>query len=381
MGGSWTGLGRALKYIVKDSIKIMMIKGYATKEGTARFKSKAKNEKHFRYVQGLYLTSIGMGTYLGSAKSEEDEMIINAIKVSIKSHAMNVIDTAINYRSQKSERAIGRALKELIDEGMIDREQVFISSKNGYLTDDGDLNMDIWNYIQTRLINTNIIKPDDISSGFHCMTIPFLNDQLERSRRNLGLECIDLMYLHNAIESQVHDVGRDKFMQMLKDAFEFYEAKREEGKIRYYGLATWNCFRVKLDHIEYLNLQDVVDIAKGIKKDHGFKFIQLPFNLAMPEALTLKNQLVDGEWMNVIEASSRLDITVFTSVPLMQGRLLDKMPKIDDLSPALSCLQFARSAGVIPLVGQKRLEHVEENIKIADIDPLSKEEFERLFVK
>ncbi len=356
-----------------------MIQGYATTEGTKRFKDRNDLNNHFRLVNDLYLTSVGMGTYLGSASNEEDAMIIDAIKLSVSKGAINVIDTAINYRSQKSERAIGRALHDMIEENKISRDEIFISTKNGYITDDGDLPMDIWQYIQTRLINTGIINPDDISSGYHCMKISYLQDQLERSRRNLGLECIDLLYLHNPIESQVYDVGRERFMKMLKDVFEFYEEKRKEGKIRYYGLATWNAFRVKQDHIEYLNLYDVVKLAKSIKEDNGFKFIQLPFNLAMPEALLLKNQRIDNEMLNIIEAASRLGIGIFTSVPLMQGRLLDKIRSTDNLTPALLCLQFARSAGVIPLVGQKRLEHVRENIKIAEIDPLTKDEFEKIF--
>ncbi|GIU72700.1 MAG: aldo/keto reductase [Candidatus Nitrosocaldaceae archaeon] len=357
-----------------------MIEGYATKEGTKRFKDRFNNDKHFRLVNELYLTSIGMGTYLGTTSKEEDRMIIDAIKLSVSNGAINVIDTAINYRSQKSERAIRRAVEDMIDNNLIRRDEIFISTKNGYITDDGDLDMDIWQYIQTRLINTGIIKPEDISSGYHCMKISYLEDQLERSRRNLGLETIDLLYLHNAIESQVYDVGRDRFMQMLKDVFEFYEEKRMEGKIRYYGLATWNCFRVKEDHIEYLNLYDIVKMAESIKKDHGFKFIQLPFNLAMPEALTLKNQHIDNEQMNIIDAADRLGIGIFTSVPLMQGKILDRIPEFANIkSAALRCLQFARSAGVIPLVGQKRLEHVKENIKIAEIETLSKEEFKQLF--
>lgn len=356
-----------------------MIEGYATSKGTKRFIDRLNvKDVHVRTINGLYLTSVGMGTYLGRASKEEDEMIINAIKISLESGAMNVIDTAINYRSQRSERAIGKALNEMINHGNISRDEVFISSKNGYLTDDADLNMDIWKYIQTRLINTGIINPEDISSAYHCMKISYLEDQLERSRRNLDLECIDLMYLHNPMESQVYDVGREKFMEMLRDVFEFYEKKREEGKIRYYGLATWNSFRVKEDHIEYLNLYDLVNMAKNVREDHGFRFIQLPFNITMNEALTLKNQSINGDKFNIIDAAVRLGISIFTSVPLMQGKLL-KMLKYDRLTPTLLAIQFARSAGVIPLVGQKREEHVRENIKIAEIEPFDSKEFKELF--
>ncbi|MEM2760882.1 MAG: aldo/keto reductase [Nitrososphaerales archaeon] len=359
-----------------------MIKGFATKEGTARFKSrheKSVAEGHFRLINGLYLTSVGMGTYLGEADVNTDQMVSDAVKLSIQTGAFNVIDTAINYRSQKSERSVGRALKELIDSGAIQRDEVFVSTKNGYITNDADVPMEFWSYIQNTLIRTGVIKPDDISSGYHCMNIPYLSDQLERSRRNLGLECIDLMYLHNSVEGQVHDVGIIKFIEMLKEAFQFYEEKVKEGKIRYYGMATWNCFRVDKSDMEYLNLKNVVNIAKEVGGEkHSFRFVQLPFNIVMSEALTNKNQEVDGETVSFIEAARKLEIYVFTSVPLLQGRLMSNntISKFSSIiSPALRCLQFARSSGVIPLVGQKRMEHVQENIQIAKMPPIGKSEF------
>ncbi len=367
-----------------------MIQGFATADGTSRFREKHEGKSvangHFRSVNDLSLTSLGMGTYLGEPDSATDQMVTDAVKLSLQSGAINVIDTAVNYRSQKSERAIGRALKELTDQGAINRDQVFVCTKNGYVTDDGDIRMEFWTYIHNTLIKNGVIKADDISSGYHCMTIPYLNDQLDRSRRNLGLDCIDLMYLHNAVEGQVQDVGMQQFMNMLKDAFKFYEQKRKECKIRYYGMATWNCFRVMPDNAEYLNLNDVVNLAKDVGgEDHGFRFIQLPFNMMMNEALMLENQGINGEMLSIIEAASKLGIGVFTSVPLMQRRLLnDKVvPKFGNIdSVAVRCLQFIRSAGVTaPLVGHKRMEHVQENIQVAKIPPISEQEFKEMIAK
>jgi aryl-alcohol dehydrogenase-like predicted oxidoreductase len=364
-----------------------MIQGFATEEGTARFMKrheKSVAQGHFRSVNGLNLTSVGIGTYLGEPDDTTDQMVTDAIKLSIQTGAVNVIDTAINYRLQKSERSIGRALKEL-EAGGVERDEIFVSTKNGYMTNDADVPMEFWAYIQNKLIKTGVIKAEDISSGYHCMTIPYLADQLERSRRNLGLECIDLMYLHNSVEGQVQDVGIMKFMQMLKEVFQFYEEKRKEGKIRYYGMATWNCFRVRKDNLEYLNLKNVVNIANEVGGEkNGFRFVQLPFNMAMNEAMTAKNQEVDGETVSFLEAAKKLGIGVFTSVPLLQGRLLDNnvLPKFADIeSPALRCLQFIRSTGAIPLVGHKRMEHVQENIGIAKIPPFNASEFNDLVAK
>jgi aryl-alcohol dehydrogenase-like predicted oxidoreductase len=366
-----------------------LIEGFATSEGTSRFRERHEGKSvvngHFRTVDELHLTSLGMGTYLGEVDAATDQLVTDAVKLSTQSGAINVIDTAINYRSQKSERAIGSALREMIEKNMLKRDEVFISTKNGYVTDDGDVKTEFWTYIHNTLIKTNVIKAEDISSGYHCMTIPYLNDQLERSRKNLQLDCIDLMYLHNAVEGQVQDVGMDQFMKMLKEVFEFYEQKRKEGEIRYYGMATWDCFRVMPGNTEYLNLYDVVKVAREAGgEDHGFRFVQLPFNLMMNEALTMKNQSVDGEMLSLIEAASRLKIGVFTSVPLMQRRLLSDriVPRFGNIdSVAVRCLQFVRSTGAIPLVGQKTMQHAQENIQVANVAPLREDELKQLISK
>ncbi len=57
------------------------------------------------------------------------------------------------------------------------------------------------------------------------MTVPYLEDQLNRSLKNLGLECIDLIYLHNDVEGQIKDVTREDFMKKLESVFSFYEQK------------------------------------------------------------------------------------------------------------------------------------------------------------
>ena len=212
------------------------------------------------------------------------------------------------------------------------------------------------------------------------MTIPYLNDQLERSLKNLGVECIDLLYLHNAVEGQINDISKEQFLKNLRLVFELYEKKRREGKIKFYGMATWECFRVTNDSPQYLSLQDTVRIAEEVGgKDHGFRFIQLPFNMHYDQALLKKNQLFDDSSISILEAASKLDIGVFTSVPFMQGRLLapGAMPEFDDLIPSLRALQFIRSTpGVLaPLVGQKSQEHVSENLAIMKIPPLSEVEY------
>lgn len=362
-----------------------MTKGYATCEGTIKFASKHREagKNHFRSFDGLRLSSIGMGTYLGNPDDSTDILVTKAVKKSVLS-GINVIDTAINYRSQKAERSVGKAISELLEEGNIKREEIFISTKNGYLTNDGDVKEEFWEYVKRELVKPGIIKKADISSGYHCMTVAYLEDQLNRSLRNLGLDCIDLMYLHNAIEGQIQDISKVEFMKRLRNVFEFYEEQIRKGKIRYYGMATWDCFRVPEDNPQHLLLSDVVTLAGEVGGEgHGFKFIQLPYNVYFDEALRLKNQVLNGKKVSILDTAMDLKIGVFTSVPLMQARLLEPgvIPGFGGLKkPSHMALQFVRSTpGIIaPVVGHKENSHVEENLELVKTPPLSKEEFSRL---
>jgi len=182
-----------------------MISGNATLEGTTKFaENSGVNEANFKKFANLLLSNVGIGTYLGDADSKTDELVTNAVKQSILS-GINVVDTAINYRSQKAERSVGKAITELIEERKITRDQIFLSSKNGYLTNDADVKLGFWEYVKEEYSQKGVIKEGDVTSGYHCMTIPYLSDQLERSLKNLNLECLDLMYLHNAVEGQIKE--------------------------------------------------------------------------------------------------------------------------------------------------------------------------------
>ncbi|RNJ76462.1 MAG: aldo/keto reductase [Nitrosopumilus sp. D6] len=362
-----------------------MIPGSATAEGTAAFaRNSGADAANFKKFAGLTLSNVGMGTYLGEPDSATDDLVCKAIKQSVSS-GVNVIDTAINYRAQKAERAVGRAISEMIQDESASRDQLFICSKNGYVTNDADVQLDFWGYVKKEYTDRGVIKEGDVTSGYHCMTAPYLSDQLDRSLKNLGLESIDLMYLHNSVEGQVRDVTRERYLDLLESAFEMYEQKRRDGKIKFYGMATWECFRVPDDDPQHLLLEDAVDMAKRAGgDDHGFRFVQLPFNMYYDQAMLGRTQKIRGERVSALDASAKLGIGVFTSVPFMQGRLLQgSMPEFGDLPPALRALQFIRSApGVIaPLAGQKSQAHVSENLKIMKIPPMSHDELDTLVKK
>ena len=175
-------------------------------------------------------------------------------------------------------------------------------------------------------------------------------------------------------------------MKNLKDVFNFYEKKRKDGKIKFYGMATWECFRVTEENPLFLQLSEVMDLAMKVGGiDHGFRFIQLPFNLMFDQAYLTKNHTINGKTVSFLEAAQMFNLGVFTSVPLLQGKLLTAniMPEFDDYSTAVRLLQFIRSTpGVTaPLIGHKLDSHVKENMEVMKIPPLSKSEFDILLKK
>ena len=151
-------------------------------------------------------------------------------------------------------------------------------------------------------------------------------------------------------------------------------------------MATWECFRVATDHAQYLSIFDMVKIAKDVGgQDHGFRFIQLPYNMYLDQALTVKNQ-GDSNQYTILEAAIHLGIGVFASVPLMQAKLLapNVLPEFGQMSkPSHRAMQFVRSTpGIIaPLVGQKSQAHVQENLEVLGTPVLSETEFSDLIKK
>jgi aryl-alcohol dehydrogenase-like predicted oxidoreductase len=364
------------------------VEGFATSEGTKNYTEYAISQgrpiSHFKSFDSLHLSSIGMGTYLGQPSEEDDQAVENAVFESVKSGAVNVIDTAINYRAMRSEKSIGRALLRLVKDRIISRDQIFISTKNGYITNDGDYpNIDVMEYIHRMYIQTDVITADDISSGYNIINPNYLAKCIDKSLMNMHVSSIDLVYIHNAFESWYQDVSREQFMEMLVKAFEVYEKYRAKNKIRYYGMATWTCFRVPPTSPEYLSLEQAVKSADSVGgKDHGFRFIQLPYNLAYSEALLLRNQSVGSEEnLTILQAAAKLNIGIFTSIPLFQGRLLrSQIPDYGGITdPVAKLVQIVRSSPsvIAPLIGQKKAEHVEENLKTANMPPLSEEEFKQ----
>ena len=361
--------------------------GFATLDGTRRFAARFQElaaAGHFRERQSLAISSIGIGTYLGEPDAATDQGYCEAITAAIWG-GVNFVDSAINYRLQRSERSVGAALSRLSAAGFA-RDGVVVCTKAGFLTPDGEMPADPNAYFYREFISKGIFAVEDIAAGCHCIAPRYIEDQIERSRRNLGLSCIDVFYLHNP-ETQLSEVSREILHDRIAAAFEALESTVAARKIRAYGLATWNAFREDPRAQGYLSLEVMCGLARQVAgSQHHFRFVQLPFNIAMPEALIRPNQTVGGKTVSMIQAARELGVSLVASASLLQTHLAGKVsPSIHGvlgLRNDLECaLQFVRSAPGIStaLVGMRRVDHVKANLTLAGIPPVSQEQFRRIF--
>jgi aryl-alcohol dehydrogenase-like predicted oxidoreductase len=368
----------------------MPITGFATAEGTRRYRDRMIKAGvapgHFRNgLGGLALSTIGLGTYLGGYDARTDSLYLEAVKESARI-GCNIIDTAINYRCQRSERAIGQALADLVQRGEIRRDEILIATKGGYIPYDGTQPKDNKAYIQQTFVAPGIITASDVIADCHCLAPAFLRHQLDASLTNLGLTCVDVYYVHNP-ETQLDHVSREEFLKRMRAAFEVLEEAVAGGKVRFYGTATWNGYRALAGSHGHLSLEALAAIARDVGgKDHRFRAVQVPFNLGMPEALTQQTQTVNGKPMSLLEAAKMFDVFVMASAPILQGQLTQGLPDeirtgLGDGTDAQRAIQFVRSTPGIgtALIGMKQQVHVHDNLAVAKSPPLVADEFLKLF--
>lgn len=342
-----------------------MFEGHATALGTAAYADRFPAERaagYFRTVQGLTVSSLGLGSYLGAVDDGASAAYESSMEAALTS-GINFLDTSLNYRNQVSERNLGAAIART----GVQRDQFVVCTKAGYLVPGA--------------IPNGILHHGNVVANMHSLDPLFLADQLERSRRNLGLATVDIFYLHNP-ETQLGPVDESEFYTRIRRAFEALEVLAAEGKIQYYGAATWNGFRAIPGG---LSLPRMVEIANEVGGDgHRFRFIQLPFNLGMTEALSRR----DADGFNVLDQARRLGVTVVASASLLQAKLTRDLPPVvvervtGFATDAQRAIQFTRSTpGIsVALTGMGRVEHVRENLGVAKVAPATVEEYFEWFL-
>lgn len=364
--------------------------GRATPEGTRRFAERfAHLPGHFRQPDRLHFSSLGLGTRSGEPGGIDDLLYREAVRTLLEG-GVNVLVTGLSDRMMSSERCVGAALERAIREGLVSRDEVILVTKGGYLAIDPDLlgaRGRARRYLIETYVDTGLVDPERVAQGVHCLDGPFLRDQIERSRRNLRVETIDIYLIE---EPELHlECGAEAFRDRLCGAFESLERAVSDGAIAAYGLCTWDGFLRPHTDRGHLAILDVFEWALDVGgADHHLRAVQLPYSLAMAEASRLDSQIgPSGECDAVLSSLRGTGTAVLASAPLVQGRALGRLPQVvDEAFPGLAsdaqrCLQFVRSTPEVTtaVVGMRELSHVNENLAVAARPPASSEDVEALF--
>jgi aryl-alcohol dehydrogenase-like predicted oxidoreductase len=352
----------------------------ATAAGTERYRKRFAAryaDDFFRPLAGrLTAASIGVGTYLGECGDADDLRYASAIGAAL-ANGTNVIDSAINYRCQRSERVVGASLREAIASGVVARDEIIVCTKGGYVPLDASAPAtrdDYLAYLHRTFVDTGIVSADEVVGGGHSLAPSFLAHQIQLSQANLGVRTLDVYYLHNP-EQQLDSVQPARLRTILRHAFTLLEERVTSGDIGCYGCATWNGLRTPPDTRGHLDISELVGIARDVGgEDHHFRVVQLPVNLAMSEAVRVPTQRLGGRRVvPLLQAATELGLSVVASATLMQSRLTTGLPpELRDAFPSLAsdaqrAIAFVRSLPGVSsaLVGMRTEDHVIENLAAA----------------
>jgi uncharacterized protein YyaL (SSP411 family)/aryl-alcohol dehydrogenase-like predicted oxidoreductase len=274
-------LAAALPAKSAQSIARAALAGRATSDGTrARTERLGAVASRELSGTGLLVSSIGFGGYRIDDQHPEQRA---ALELALRS-GINLLDTASNYADGRSERLMGEVLLDANDKRELERSEVVVVSKIGYVQNENQ---------KLAAARKAIEKPfpemvEYSDSLWHCIHPEWLADQLTLSLERLGLETLDVLLLHNP-EYFLADAAkrgegplsavRDEFYRRLESAFRHLETEVERGRIAYYGVSsnTASGAPAARDTTEFLRMWAAAESARPGK--HHFRVLQVPLNL------------------------------------------------------------------------------------------------------
>jgi hypothetical protein len=311
-------LERALKDVVpaesSQSIARRAHPGRATPAGTAKRTERLGEQACATLADtGLVVSGIGFGGYRVDDVHPEHRA---ALELALRS-GINLIDTSTNYGDGRSERLIGEVLTQLIDGRELERSEVVVVSKAGYVQGQNH------EYARTRK-EQGVPFPEMVEyseSLWHCIHPQWLEDQLTRSLERLGLESLDLLLLHNPeyflADAAKRGLGplakiRDEFYQRLEQAFRHLEAEVQRGRIAHYGVSS-NTAMGAAEGRDTTDFARTLAAAQAAAPDgHHFRALQVPLNLLESGALFAS----DGKSEGVLVQAQRQGVAVLANRPL-----------------------------------------------------------------
>ncbi|MCA1053761.1 aldo/keto reductase [Rossellomorea aquimaris] len=337
-----------------------MIKGHANLKGTREYFARNLNIRT-KKTPWFEVSRVALGTHLGEMTEEDSKLYRESLSYAF-TNGINFTDTAINYRGMRSERDIGRVISRLIKNNSLKRGEFVLSTKAGLVPGDIEAKLVPNDYLQEILLKHGIIAESDLNivgHRKHVMAPSYYGFAMNESRKHLNVETIDIYYIHNP-EVSMMVLGPKAFYEKLIELFVFLEQTVREGKIRFYGIASWDGFLVSPSDSSYLSLEEVTkaaEIAGG--KEHHFKFVQFPLNERRVAAIDYHNQSVSSLPMPTLKAAKELGLYSMTSAPLELGKLIGRKRPPSSLLTTVMNTHHVHSV----MVGMKHVSSVKSNIQ------------------
>ncbi len=373
------------------------IPGYATRAATeayARTFGALCGAGHFSDFLNLHLklSSLGLGTFPGAATDEVDDRYARIVHAAALA-GINVFDTAAHYRYGRSATALGEGLRRAFADGVA-REQVFVVAKGGFLAFPAGTPDDAQAWFDANIAARGLGTRADLA-GNHLVTPQHVVAQLDALRAALVLETIDAFLLDQP-EVHIPVVGKEAANRKILAVFEALERALAAGKLRSYGISTFEGLRVETDAPLFQSITSLLALAEkaagaatgSAQGAHGFRVVQFPFNQPMTEAFTRFSQATGrGNVASSIQAAHQLRVYAMASHTLGKGLLARQCA--DGVAAALGdlanhaqrALQFNRSTPGIgtSLVGISDPAHLDDLLAVARRAPLARAEYLKLY--
>ena len=285
----------------------------ATPSGTGEYAAKHRELGYRPFGNaGIVVSEAGFGGYRVDVSMAEHRQ---ALEYALRS-GINLIDTSANYADGGSERLVGAVLADMIKRGELERAQVVVVTKAGYLQGE-NLELSRQRKAEGDPFLELVIIDQELE---HCIHPVFLAEQLTRSMQRMHLTHIDCLLLHNpeyylkwASHNKIAgEVAQAEYLRRIEVAFRYLESEVERGRIGCYGISS-NTFPKPAADYERTDLSAIWALAEGISQQHHFRVIEFPCNLFEPGAITEVNQPTN---QTLLEFALAKKITTLINRPL-----------------------------------------------------------------